>query len=111
MLDETAIRKTIIPKAKSVFESSTSVQAQAISLGCLERLMENLDKNEIANHIMPILLNAKLGEPLVLMPVIRKFYYFMFHFTSIILLFNINTQLAMRQSPVVFFLLPLLPKN
>lgn len=73
LLDEAAIKKTIIPKAKSVFQSSTSVQAQAISLGCLERLMENLDKNEIATHIMPILLSAKLGEPLVLMPVIRKY--------------------------------------
>lgn len=72
LLDETVIRNTIIPKAKSVFDSSTSVQSQAFSLACLERLMDNLDKNEIANYLMPTLLNAKLGEPLVLMPVIRK---------------------------------------
>lgn len=72
-LDEATIKKTIIPKTKQVFEINSGVQAQANTLTCVERIIENLDKAEILDHVLPMLLNAKLGEPLVLVPAMSEF--------------------------------------
>lgn len=71
MLDEVTIRKTIFPKTKQIFETNSSVPVQSNTLLCIERIVDNLDKGDILDHVLPILLQAKLGEPLVLMPILR----------------------------------------
>lgn len=71
MLDEVTIRKTIFPKTKQIFESNSSVPVQSNTLLCIERIIDNLDKSDILDHVLPIMLQAKLGEPLVLMPILR----------------------------------------
>ena len=49
-------------------------QAQANTLTCIERIIENLDKTEILDHVLPMLLKAKLGEPLVLVPAMSEYF-------------------------------------
>ena len=71
MLDEVTIRQTIFPKTKQIFETNASVPVQSNTLLCIERIVDNLDKSDILDHVLPILLQAKLGEPLVLMPILR----------------------------------------
>lgn len=71
MLDDATIRETVFPKAKQIFESNPSVPVQSNTLNCIERIVDNLEKEEILDHVLPILLSAKLEEPLVLLPVIR----------------------------------------
>lgn len=71
MLDEGTIRQTIFPKTKQIFESNTSVPVQSNTLLCIERIVDNMDKSDILDHVLPILLQAKVSEPLVLLPVLR----------------------------------------
>ncbi|XP_015792718.1 SCY1-like protein 2 isoform X2 [Tetranychus urticae] len=70
-LDQYTISKTVLPRAKFFFEGNSNIQIQANTLNCIERVLDNLEKTEILDEVLPILSKAKLTEPIVLMPVVR----------------------------------------
>jgi hypothetical protein len=46
---------------------------QANALVCIERVIDNLEKTEILDDVVPMLSKAKLQDPAILMPVIREY--------------------------------------
>lgn len=48
------------------------LQVQANALSCIERVLDQLEKTEILDHVLPILIRARLSEPEVLAPAISR---------------------------------------
>jgi SCY1-like protein 2 len=96
-LDSETVRKTVIPKSKAMFENNCPVsvsvalwnlqtpssdrltvamffrsKVQSNALLCIEKVIDTLEKGEILDDVLPMLLNAKVSEPIILMPVISK---------------------------------------
>lgn len=49
------------------------IQVQANALSCIEKVIDNLEKTEILDDVLPMLSKAKLHDPTILMPVIREY--------------------------------------
>lgn len=49
-LDESSIRKMVLPKLKTVFEKNQSdLKIMANVLQCIERILDKLDKTQVIN--------------------------------------------------------------
>ncbi|XP_028966958.1 SCY1-like protein 2 [Galendromus occidentalis] len=78
-LDENAVRKMVLPRTRSVFETnsgqkplhSMSSQVQANALTCIEQVMDKLEKTDTLDQVLPMLEKAKVQDPTILMPVVR----------------------------------------
>lgn len=56
-LDETSIRKMVLPKIKLVFEKNQSdLKIMANVLQCIERTLEKLDKSQVRNILIFVFL-------------------------------------------------------
>ncbi|RWS28073.1 SCY1-like protein 2 [Leptotrombidium deliense] len=64
-------RKMPVVKVEKVEVIYEMFQVQGTTLNCIERVIDNLQKTEILDDVLPMLLKAKLTEPLILMPVLR----------------------------------------
>jgi hypothetical protein len=54
-------------------QEESLIQVQANALVCIERVIDNLEKTEILDDVVPMLSKAKLQDPAILMPVIREY--------------------------------------
>lgn len=70
-LEESAVRKMVLPRTKQVFENNTGVKVQANALTCIEKIIDKLEKTDILDEVLPMLGKAKLQDPAILMPVVR----------------------------------------
>nr|XP_042902354.1 uncharacterized protein LOC107453616 [Parasteatoda tepidariorum] len=70
-LEETAVRKMVLPRTKQVFENNTGIKVQANALTCIEKIIDKLEKTDILDEVLPMLSKAKIQDPAILMPVVR----------------------------------------
>ncbi|XP_022686618.1 SCY1-like protein 2 [Varroa jacobsoni] len=70
-LDENAVRKMVLPRTRSVFETNSGQKVQANALTCIEQVMDKLEKNDTLDQVLPMLEKAKVNDPAILMPVVR----------------------------------------
>ncbi|KAM7294094.1 SCY1-like protein 2 [Ixodes scapularis] len=70
-LEESAVRKMVLPRTKQVFENNTGVKVQANALTCIEKIIDKLEKTDILDEVLPMLGKAKLQDPAILMPVVN----------------------------------------
>lgn len=70
-LEESAVRKMVLPRTKQVFENNSGVKVQANALTCIEKIIDKLEKTDILDEVLPMLGKAKLQDPAILMPVVR----------------------------------------
>uniref|UniRef100_T1J8U4 Protein kinase domain-containing protein n=1 Tax=Strigamia maritima TaxID=126957 RepID=T1J8U4_STRMM len=68
-LDEVAVRKMVLPRAKAVLASNTNIEVQASVLACLESIIDKLDKTTILDDVLPLLGEAKISDPAILLTV------------------------------------------
>lgn len=71
-IDEKTIRE-VLPKAQVLLKANDSnVQLQHIVLRLVDKLVANLERSEILDEILPLLVSSKLSDPIVLRPTLRK---------------------------------------
>ncbi|XP_035225576.1 SCY1-like protein 2, partial [Stegodyphus dumicola] len=70
-LEETAVRKMVLPRTKQVFENNNGIKVQANALTCIEKIIDKLEKTDILDEVLPMLSKAKIQDPAILMPVVR----------------------------------------
>lgn len=70
-IDEKTIRE-VLPKAQVLLKANDSPQLQHIVLRLVDKLVANLERGEILDEILPLLVNSKLSDPIVLRPTLRK---------------------------------------
>ncbi|GAB6033329.1 hypothetical protein CHUAL_013097 [Chamberlinius hualienensis] len=75
-LDEAAIRKMVLPRAKTVFTKtaglkSGDVDMQSKVLACIEKIIDKLEKTTLLDEVLPMLAEVKLQDPSILMTVVN----------------------------------------
>jgi SCY1-like protein 2 len=72
-LDETAIRKMVMPKMKTVYEKNTTDMKIVVNvLSCIEKTLERLDKAQIIDELLPMLWDVRLQDPDILLRVVSE---------------------------------------
>ncbi|XP_022248473.1 SCY1-like protein 2 [Limulus polyphemus] len=71
-LEENAVRKMVLPRAKQVFDNHSGTKMQANALICIEKVLDKLEKTDILDEVLPMLNKAKLQDPAILMPVVTS---------------------------------------
>ncbi|CAH1775961.1 unnamed protein product [Owenia fusiformis] len=69
-LDDSVMRKTVLPKAKSVFIKATNPKMRMNALACIDRLLDSIDKMIILDEVLPFLTDVNYQDTEVLMAVI-----------------------------------------
>ncbi|XP_073976277.1 SCY1-like protein bma isoform X3 [Rhodnius prolixus] len=71
-LDETAIRKMVLPKMKAVYEkNSGDLKLVSNVLSCVEKTLERLDRAQIIDEVLPMLWEVRLQDPEVILRVVN----------------------------------------
>ncbi|KAG8195910.1 hypothetical protein JTE90_001145 [Oedothorax gibbosus] len=70
-LEDTAVRKMVLPRTKQVFENNNGIKVQSNALMCIEKIIDKLEKTDILDEVLPMLSKAKIQDPAILMPVVR----------------------------------------
>ncbi|XP_059477064.1 SCY1-like protein 2 isoform X2 [Neocloeon triangulifer] len=71
-LDESAIRKMIMPKTKLVYEkNSGDIKTVLNVLSCVERTLDKLDRPMIIDEVLPLLWDVRLSDPEVILRVVN----------------------------------------
>ncbi|XP_011314045.1 SCY1-like protein 2 isoform X2 [Fopius arisanus] len=60
-LEDTALRKIVLPKLMNAFENSST--DSRILMNCLSRILETLDTQQIVDEVYPLLWDIKLQQP------------------------------------------------
>lgn len=72
-LDETAIRRMILPKTKVIYEKNQSdLKIVSNVLSCVERTLDRLDKSQIIDEVLPLLYDIRLSDPQITLRVVSK---------------------------------------
>lgn len=73
-LDETAIRRMVLPKTKLVYEKNLN-DHKIISnvLSCVEKILDRLDKSQIIDEVLPLLWDVRLTDPEIILRVVSKY--------------------------------------
>jgi hypothetical protein len=72
-LDETAIRRMVLPKTKAVYEKNTGDLKIVLNvLSCVEKTLDRLDKAQIIDEVLPLLWDVRLQDPEVTLRVVSK---------------------------------------
>lgn len=72
-IDETAIRRMILPKTKVIYEKNQSdLKLVSNVLSCVERTLERLDKSQIIDEVLPLLYDIRLSDPQIIIRVVSK---------------------------------------
>lgn len=62
-LDAEAIKKTVLPRTKAIYEKSpTDVSLCLTVLGCIEKILDKLERSAIIDDVLPILADVKLQD-------------------------------------------------
>ncbi|XP_068901377.1 SCY1-like protein 2 isoform X4 [Tenebrio molitor] len=71
-LDETAIRRMILPKTKIIYEKNQSdLKIVSNVLSCVERTLDRLDKSQIIDEVLPLLYDIRLSDPQITLRVVN----------------------------------------
>ncbi|KAG8227409.1 hypothetical protein J437_LFUL000418 [Ladona fulva] len=71
-LDETSIRRKILPKTKQVYErNSNDLKIVLNALSCVERTLDRLDRSLIIDEVLPMLWDVRLQDPDVTIRVVN----------------------------------------
>nr|XP_029722058.1 SCY1-like protein 2 [Aedes albopictus] len=71
-LDDITIKKMVLPKLKSVFEKNQSdLKIMGNVLQCVERTLDKLDKSQIIDEVLPLLLEVRLTDPDIIVRVVN----------------------------------------
>ncbi|XP_033608206.1 SCY1-like protein 2 isoform X4 [Cryptotermes secundus] len=71
-LDETAIRRMVLPKTKAVYEKNTGDLKIVLNvLSCVEKTLDRLDKPQIIDEVLPLLWDVRLQDPEVTLRVVN----------------------------------------
>lgn len=71
-LDETAIRRMILPKTKLIYERNQNDQKIVSNvLSCVERTLDRLDKSQIIDEVFPLLYDIRLMDPMITLRVVN----------------------------------------
>ncbi|XP_044733350.1 SCY1-like protein 2 [Chrysoperla carnea] len=71
-LDETAIRRMVLPKTKVVYEKNQGdLKIVANVLQCIERTLDRLDKAQIIDEVLPLLWDVRLTDPEITLRVVH----------------------------------------
>ena len=72
-LDETSIRRMVLPKTKAVYERNTGDLKIVLNvLSCVEKTLDRLDKAQIIDEVLPLLWNVRLQDPEITLRVVSK---------------------------------------
>lgn len=70
-LDEDAIKKTVLPRTKAIYEKTPSDVSLCLTvLGCIERILDKLERTAIIDDVLPILADVKLQDADVIVKVV-----------------------------------------
>lgn len=73
-LDETAIRRMILPKTKVIYEKNQSdLKIVSNVLSCVERTLDRLDKSQIIDEVLPLLYDIRLSDPQITLRVVSEY--------------------------------------
>lgn len=62
-LDVDSIKKIVLPRTKAIYEKNPSDVALCLTvLGCIERILDKLERSAIIDDVMPILNDVKLQD-------------------------------------------------
>ncbi|XP_055612281.1 SCY1-like protein 2 isoform X2 [Uranotaenia lowii] len=71
-LDDITIKKLVLPKLKSVFEKNQNdLKIMGNVLQCVERTLDKLDKSQIIDEVLPLLLEVRLTDPDIVVRVVN----------------------------------------
>ncbi|XP_063594283.1 SCY1-like protein 2 [Penaeus indicus] len=71
-LDVDSIKKTVLPRTKAIYEKNPSDVALCLTvLGCIERILDKLERSAIIDDVMPILNDVKLQDADVTVKVVN----------------------------------------
>ncbi|XP_076052800.1 SCY1-like protein bma [Oratosquilla oratoria] len=71
-LEVESIKKTVLPRTKAIYERNpTDIPLCLTVLGCLERILDKLEKSSIIDDVLPILYDMKLQDADVTMKVVN----------------------------------------
>nr|CAD7414327.1 unnamed protein product [Timema cristinae] len=71
-LDETAIRRMVLPKTKAVYEkNSGDIKIVGNVLSCVEKTLDRLDKSQIIDEVLPLLWDVRLQDPEITIRVVK----------------------------------------
>ena len=72
-LDETAVRRMVLPKTKVVYEKNAGDLRIVLNvLSCVEKTLDRLDKAQIIDEVLPLLWNVRLQDPEITLRVVSK---------------------------------------
>lgn len=72
-LDETAIRKMVLPKMKAVYEKNCSDMKIVLNiLQCVEKTLDRLERSQIIDEVLPMLWEVRLQDPDIVLSVVSK---------------------------------------
>lgn len=72
-LDETAIKRMVLPKTKLVYEkNATDIKIVLNVLSCLEKCLNRLDRSMIIDEVLPLLWDVRLQDPEIILRVVSK---------------------------------------
>ncbi|XP_069166584.1 SCY1-like protein 2 [Procambarus clarkii] len=71
-LDSEAIKKTVLPRTKAIYEKNPTDVALCLTvLGCIERILDKLERSAIIDDVLPILSDVKLQDADVTVKVVN----------------------------------------
>ncbi|XP_057660575.1 SCY1-like protein 2 isoform X2 [Diorhabda carinulata] len=71
-LDDSAIRRMILPKTKAIYEKNqTDSKLVSNVLCCVERILDRLDKSQIIDEVLPLLYEIRLSDPQITLRVVH----------------------------------------
>lgn len=72
-LDETAIRRMVLPKMKTVYEKNAGdIKIVLNILACVEKTLDRLDRPQIIDEVLPLLWDVRLQDPDIILRVVSK---------------------------------------
>ncbi|XP_046578667.1 SCY1-like protein 2 [Haliotis rubra] len=69
-LDDSIIKKMVLPRAKSLFYRSTNVKLRINALTCIDHMLDSLDKMLILDEILPFLADVSCQDAEVVMTIV-----------------------------------------
>lgn len=72
-LDETSIRRMVLPKIKTVYEKNAGdLKIVANILSCIEKTLDRLERPQIIDEVLPLLWDVRLQDPDIILRVVSK---------------------------------------
>lgn len=72
-LDETSIRRMVLPKMKTVYEkNATDLKIVGNILSCVEKTLDRLERQQIIDEVLPLLWDVRLQDPDITLRVVSK---------------------------------------